>query len=486
MTVETTPTRIRSSAGEQAKSLAGYLNEVRGDPAECRTVSQVINPLDFDATAILEHLQRRRQFPLVIFENPINRHGQPSEFPLVMNMWATRERCAEQVGLPRSKAGAELGTLFAGIVKKPVPPRIVESGMAPIHENVRCGDAADMWTFPVVRHSEMDLAGGAFTMALCMKAPDQEFYNITFVKVFPETGRRAGVTIHSQDMSRMLRLWRERGERIPTICILGHHPAFWLGTVNNIPYGEDEYHTTGAFLGEPLRITPSVTWGDKFMVPADAEIVIEGEISADERTLVDPFGEISGNYQPQELAPVFEVTAVTYRNGAIMQDIFSGHREHMLLGSIAREGSIYDHLENKIGNIKAVHLPYSGCGRYSCYISLRKVAEGQVRMAALAALSHVPYLHIVVVVDEDIDVFDEEQVIWAMGTYVDPARDIDLIKYLRPPNDTKALDASRVIFDATRPTHIPFSPRLRVPDEAMQRVHIDELLDPAERGEEGL
>ena len=463
--------------GEPAKSLAGYLNEIRGDPAECRTVSRPINPLNFDATAILEHLQRRGEFPTVIFENPLDRHGQPSQFPLVMNLWATRERCAEQIGAARSDAGVRLGTLFADIVKQPIPPKVVAPAEAPIRDNVYRGGDADMWRFPVVRHSEMDLAGGAFTMALCMKAPGEQFYNITFVKVFPETGRRAGLTIHSQDMSRMVREWRERGERIPTICILGHHPAFWLGTVNNLPYGVDEYESAGAFLGEPVRLTPSVTWGGDFLVPADAEIVIEGEISVDELTLVDPFGEISGSYQPQELAPMLEVTAITHRDGAIMQDIFSGHREHMLLGSIAREGSIYDHLQTKIGNIKAVHLPYSGSGRYSCYISLRKVNEGQVRMAAVAALSHMPYLHIVVVVDDDIDVFDEEQVIWAMGTYVNPDRDVDLIRHMRPPNDTKAMDASRVIFDATRPTHIPFSPRLHVPDEALERIDVDTFLD---------
>jgi 2,5-furandicarboxylate decarboxylase 1 len=281
-------------------------------------------------------------------------------------------------------------------------------------------------------------------------------------------------------MSRMMRAWESGTEKIPVINILGHHPAFWLGTLNNTPYGDNEYETIGGFLGESLRLAPSVTWGSDFLVPADAEIIIEGEITPGERTIVDPFGEISGQYQAQELAPVMEVTAITHRSGAIMQDIFSGHREHMLLGSIPREGTVYNHLKQKVGNVVAVHLPYSGVGRYVAYVSIRKDIEWQVKNAALQAIAHVPNLQVVIVVDETIDVFNEEEVMWAVYTYVDPDRDIDFVKNLRPPSDPRGMGSNRVLIDATRPTHIPFPTRLKVPDEDMARINLDEWLDKVE------
>jgi UbiD family decarboxylase len=462
--------------GTEHPNLGSYLDGIRDDPVEFRTVSRTVNPLEFDVTAILEHLDRRGEFPTVFFSNPLDMYGDPSQFPLVTNLWATRERCAEAVGLSREQAGAELGSLFAELVAARQAPELVSSDEAPVQAHVYRGEDADMWRLPVVRHFEMDL-GGVITMALAMHAPGEDFYNITFVKTFPESSRRGGLTIHSQDMSRMLRLWEKRGETIPVINILGHHPGFWLGTLNSTPYGDNEYATAGGFLGEPVRLAPSVTWGSDFLVPADAEIIIEGEIGPGERTIVDPFGEISGQYQAQELAPVMEVKAITHRSGALMQDIFSGHREHMLLGSIPREGTVYNHLQQKVGNVVAVHLPYSGVGRYVAYISIRKGIEWHTKNTALQAIAHVPNLQVVVVVDEDIDVFNEREVMWAVWTYVDPERDVDIIKNLRPPSDPRGMGSSRVLIDATRPTHIAFPTRLAVPAGDMTRVKLEEWLD---------
>jgi 2,5-furandicarboxylate decarboxylase 1 len=458
------------------KDLGGYLDSIKDDPAEYRSVSRTVNPMNFDVTAVLEHLDRRGRYPTVSFDNPLDVHGDPSQFPVVSNLWATRERCADAVGLPRSDAGAQLGLRFADMVDKKRDPVVIKD--APVQANVWLGEDADLWRLPVVRHSEMDL-GGVLTMALVMHAPGEDFYNVTFVKQFAESPRGGGVTIHSAHMSRMLREWERRGETVPVINVLGHHPAFWIGTLNNTPYGDNEYATAGGFLDEPVRLAPSVTWGSKFLVPADAEIIIEGEITPGEMTIVDPFGEISRQYQPQELAPMMRVNAITFRDGAIMQDIFSGHREHMLLGSIPREGTIYKHLVEKIGTVTAVNMPFSGCGRYSAYISIKKGTDYQGKLAALQAAAHVPNLQVVVVVDDDIDVFNEEDVIWAVNTYVDPANDLDTIKNLRHPTDPRGLGSTRVLIDATRPTHIAFPTRLGVPADAMARVALDEWLDEA-------
>jgi len=467
---------VRSSRSSVAgvKDLGGYLDTIAGDPAEYRSVSRPVNPMNFDVTGILENLDRSGRYPTVLFENPLDVHGDPSLFPVVSNLWATRERCADSAGVPRGEAGWQLGLRLAEKVAQKLDPVIVRD--APVQANVWRGADADMWRLPVVRHSEMDL-GGVLTMALAMHAPGEDFYNVTFVKHFAESPEGGGVTIHSADMSRMLRLWERRGETIPVINILGHHPSFWTGTLNNTPWGDNEYATAGGFLGQPVRLAPSVTWGDKFLVPADAEIIIEGEITPGEKTIVDPFGEISRQYQPQELAPMMRVKAITFRDGAIMQDVFSGHREHMLLGSIPREGTIYQHLAGKLGTVTAVNMPLSGCGRYTAYIAIKKATDFQGKQAALMAAAHVPNLQVVVVVDDDIDVFDESDVLWAVNTYVDPSTDIDTIKNLRPPTDPRGLGSTRVLLDATRPTNIAFPTKLRVPPDAVARMNPSEWLD---------
>lgn len=428
----------------------------------------------FQVTALLEHLHRRKEFPAVLFEKPLNMHGQVSEFPLVSNLFATRKRCAEMLGLPSEDTGRELGLRFASIVGRSIEPEVVRGDNAPVQAHVYQGDNADMWSLPVVKHFEMDLSP-VLTMTNVMHAPGEDAYNVTFIKTFPETPRRGGLTIHGKDMGRMLREWERRGQRVPIIAVLGHHPAFWLGTTALTPYGTNEYATIGAFLNEPVRLAPSVTWGDEFLVPADAEIVIEGELVPGEKTVVDPFGEISGLYQPQELDPVMEVTALTHREGAVMQDVFSGHPEHMLLGLIPREGSLLGHLRARHGNVTAVHLPFSGYGRAICYVSMQKSQEGQAKQVALSALSFLG-CQVVVVVDDEIDVFNEEDVIWAIQTYTDPSRDVDLLKNVGRSGD-RAAGSAKILIDATRPVDAPFSSRLRVPPEAMEAMHIEEWLD---------
>ena len=468
--------REASGSGAAPKSLRTYLDRIRHLPDEFRTVGRLVNPLDFEVTAVLEHLDRQGRFPAVLFEKALDIHGDASAFPILANLWATRERCAEMLELPRTESSRELGIRFSELVDREVKPLVVGRDDAPVQANVLQGDRADMHLLPGVRHFEMDL-GPVLTMAHVMHAPGEQFYNITFVKTFPETGRRGGLTIHTPHLSRMLRDWEKRGERIPIVNVLGHHPAFWLGSLALTPYGTDEYATVGAFLREPLRLVPSVTWGKEFLVPADAEIVIEGELIPNERTIVDPFGEITRLYQAQELAPVMEVKAITYRDGAIMQDVFSGHREHFLLGLIPREGSVYNHLQQTLGNVTAVHLPNSGNGRSICYVSIRKTGEGQPKQVAMQALAHAPTFQAVVVVDDDIDVFNEEDVLWAVNTYVDPARDIDLIKNLGRWSE-RQMGNDRVLIDATRPTHKAFPTRLRVPPEALAAVKLEEWLDP--------
>lgn len=468
------------------RSLGEYLSRLRGTE-ELRVVSRSTDPANFQVTALLEHLDRRGEYPAVHFRNPLNLHGEASTFSLVTNLFATRSRLAGMLGLTPRDTGPELGLHYGSLVADYKEPVVVDRSDAPVQEHVYQGPDADLRMFPVVRHSEMDL-GPVLTMAHVMKGVDEDFYNVTFAKTFPEEGdggryNRGGITIHTPHLSRLLREWERRGGRIPIVNILGHHPAFWLGSLAVTPFGNNEYGTIGGFMGAPLRLVPSITWGKDFLVPADAEIIIEGELVAGERTIVNPFGEISRQYQAQEFAPVMEVTAITHRTGAIMQDIFSGHREHMLLGSVPREGSVQRYLQEKVGNITAVHLPYSGCGRFVCYISIKKVEEGQPKQVALQALAHVPAFQTVVVVDDDIDVFNEEDVLWAIHVYADPDRDIDLIRNLKEPTDHRAMKGNRLLIDATRPTHIAFPTRLRVPPDAMAAMNPEEWLDDVTREE---
>jgi UbiD family decarboxylase len=469
---------------------AGHVKDLRSfldllaarDDEDLAVVERAVRPDHFDVTALLENLDRAGRYPAVVFARPRNMLGKPSDYPLVSNIFATRERCALALDFPREEAGLPLSLEYARREAQSLPALVIPRAEGPVAAHVITGGDVDIGRLPIVRHHEMDL-GPVLTMTVILKDPDDGFYDISFIKTFYRGPREVVVTIHSPHLERILAKYEQRGQRAPFVNVLGHHPAFFLGSLGITPFGTNDYDAVGAFLGEPLRLTPSQTWGDEILVPADAEIVLEGEIVPGERAIADPFGEVTRHYQAQCLRPVGEVTAITYRNGAIMQDIFPGHRGHWNLGGIPKEGSLFNSIEKKFGGVCGVHMPYSGCSRFACYVSIEKKCEGRAKMVGMEVLAQSKLLSVVVVVDEDIDPFNEADVIWAALTQTDPERDVTLIKNAESFFFT-AMGSSKLIIDATRPVDYAFPATNRVPVDALQRMCLDEWLtgDPAPAG----
>jgi 2,5-furandicarboxylate decarboxylase 1 len=156
--------------------------------------------------------------------------------------------------------------------------------------------------------------------------------------------------------------------------------------------------------------------------------------------------------------------------------VFSGHQGHWNLGGLPKEGSLYNSLQRRFGNIVDVHLPHSGCGRFSCYVSIDKRIEGEAKRVGLAAMAETFFFNWVVIVDRDIDVRTEEDVIWAIITNTNPRRDVDMIQNAYNLFDT-AGGYTKMIIDATRPLDRPFPKMIAVPEEAMNRINIDEWIE---------
>jgi 2,5-furandicarboxylate decarboxylase 1 len=316
---------------------------------------------------------------------------------------------------------------------------------------------------------QQDDAGAYFTRACAMKGLNRDFYDITFTKNKYYEPRRMSFSAHKHHhLETMTCEYEAQSQRAPVIVILGHHPAFYLSTCCMTPYGNDDYLTASAFLREPLRLTPSTTWGEKFLVPADAEVIIEGEIPPGVRDTQNPFGEILGYYQVEMKVPVIEVTAITHRKNGIVEDFWPGHMDHWNLGSIPKEGSVYNVIKKNVPGIKAIHLPPSGCGRCICYISIKKEFENEPNKAGMQAFVEMPNLKLAVIVDDDIDVFNEREVMWAVATRVHWDKDIEVIREVQSFRGW--LGDSVAIIDATIPLKGGWPERNEVHPEAMERM----------------
>lgn len=465
------------------KNLYAFLQQLEDQlQQDLVRVKRTVSPAHFEVTALLQHLENMRKFPLLLFEKPLNLKGEPSSFPLLSNLFATRPRCALALGMSPDDAKLPLSLEYARREERLIPPVPVSTQEAPIKEVVKRGEDADLYEFPIVRHHAMDPAP-YIDMTPVMKDPEQGFYNVAFLRNMVKGPRRLGIHMSPRHNWQIHRKNEEKKRPTPVAIVVSHHPAFYLGALNVSPFGVDDYARIGAIMGEPLRLTASETWGKDFMVPADAEIVIEGHVLPKVREVEAPFGEFTGYYGPQRLRPVIEVTAITHRRNAVFQHVFVGHRDNWVLGGIPKEGSLFNLIRGIVPTVKAVHFPISGCCRLNCYISIDKKIDGETKQAALAALAGCDFVKHVVVVDADINVYSEEEVLWAVATRVQADQDVDIIKNVKgntlDPSQTDDIMTAKMIIDATRPIQRPFSARVELPKEALKKTRLEDFIDPA-------
>jgi 2,5-furandicarboxylate decarboxylase 1 len=454
-----------------AKDLQTFLDGIKKEhPDGYATVEKVVNPADFDVTGILEQMTRKKKDPVVFFKKPKNLLGEVTDIQLVSNMFATRARCALALDWPMDKCNHDLTMEFARLDGERVKPVIIEKNVAPVKDIILTNGDTDLEQLPIVRHYDMDLCP-VLTMTAIMKDPDTEVYDVTFTKMFYKEPGRVAVSIHSPHLNRIVKKYEDRNEPAPMAYVVGHHPAFYLGSLALNDYDTNDYESIGSFMHEPLRLVESETWGKEFMVPADAEIIIEGVIPPGAKEVVDPFGEVTKHYQAQCLRQSFKVTGITRRKNAIYQDIFSGHAGHWNLGSIPKEGSIFNNINKKYGIIKSVHMPLSGVGRFVCYVAIDKKREGDAMAVGLATLLESYTINYVIVVDYDeIDVFNEQEVFWAAITMMDPKKDVSVVNNIWT-QFTTAAGYTKVVIDATKPIGKAHPGRIMIPKEAMDRFN---------------
>ncbi|MBI2987804.1 MAG: UbiD family decarboxylase [Deltaproteobacteria bacterium] len=451
------------------KDLQGFIAlEEKKRAGSVIRVKDRVDPNRHETIAYLKHLDLRGQQKMVLFENVSALNGRPSAFPLFYNPFITRQFCADALGMGELNSNMELSLEVARRELQKGELETLPAGKAPCKEVVLKGSQADLSTLPIPMHHKDDV-GPYLTMACVMKSIAGGFYDITFTKNMYYEPRRMSFSAHAHHhLEAMLQEFEKKNKRAPVIVVLGHHPAFFLSSCCMTPYGNNDYLTASAFLQEPLRLAPSETWGEDFLVPADAEVIIEGEVPPHAREQQNPFGEILGYYQLEMKVPVVEVTAITHRKNAIVEDFWPGQMDHWNLGGIPKEGSVFNVIKKNVPGLKAIHLPPSGCGRVICYISIKKEFDNEPNKAAMQAFVEMPNLKLAVVVDDDIDVFSEREVMWAAGTRTHWDKDVEIIRKVQSFRGW--LGDTVAIIDATRPLKGDFPRRNEVPEDAMERV----------------
>jgi 2,5-furandicarboxylate decarboxylase 1 len=448
-------------------------------PEDIITVEKEIS-VKWKVPALQSKLERMGKHPILIFNKPLNVKGEMTPYRLIANLLASRIRSAESMGINPK----ELAIKCNEKISRKIPPITVTREDAPVKEVVMKGKDVNLHKFPIVWHHEMD-AGPYITAGLVTTYdPDTSVHNSALQRCWVKNERKTGLHMALGTHNRFnVEKFFRNGKDAPVAVWVGHHPAVMFGIQARLDYPVDHYPVAGGTLGEPLRLVPTELYGEKLLVPADSEVVIEGVIPKDYYEAEGPFGEYTKYQGPQEPGVVIDVKYITCRKDAYWHDFLGGHMDGTMPGMFPLEAAVYENVRRVVPEVLEVRRAAYGL---NMYVKIKKDRPGIAKNVILAALATDPRrIKYVFVFDDDIDIFDDAQILWALATR--SQLDIDLI--MVPNAYNGASDPSvpypsklgtAAGFDCTRPSPAepglpsPFSPVAKIPDEILEEVKLED------------
>lgn len=470
--------------------LAGL--EARG---ELKRISTAVDP-NLEITEVCDRTLRCKG-PALLFENPTG-----SDIPLLGNLFGTPERVAYGMGEDSVEALREVGKLLA-FLKEPDPPKGIKEAWntLPVFKKVldmapkttrspACQqqewDSVDLSRLPVQTCWPGD-AGPLITWGLVItRGPHKKRQNMGIYRqqvIGPNKTIMRWLSHRGGALD--FREWQQThpGEPFPVAVVLGADPATILGAVTPVPDTLSEHAFAGLLRGERTLLAKAML--SDLQVPASAEFVLEGYLYPGETAPEGPFGDHTGYYNEVDEFPVFTIEKVTHRTDPIYHSTYTGRPpdEPAILG-VALNEVFVPILQKQFPEIVDFYLPPEGCSYRMAVVSMKKQYPGHAKRVMLGVWSFLRqfmYTKFVIVVDDDVDARSWEDVIWAITTRMDPARDTTLIEntpidYLDFASPVSGL-GSKMGMDATNKlpgeTNREWGEPIQMSDSVKQRV--DEL-----------
>jgi len=448
--------------------------------------------------------------PAVLFEKPVQADGSISSTPVLVNLFGTVKRVAMGVtlgGEERTDAEAlrEVGKTLA-FLRQPEPPAGIKDAMemlpfaqtvmamrpstrsigtAPAQEIVLKGDAVDLSALPIQTcwpGEPAPLITWPLVVTRGPSASKEDDFNLGIYRM-QVIGKNRTIMrwlAHRGGAQHHQRWKKEKREPLPVAVVIGADPGTILAAVTPVPETLSEYHFAGLLRGKKVELVDCKTIPLK--VPAESEIVLEGHVSLDDYADEGPYGDHTGYYNSVEKFPVFTVSAITMRRDPIYLSTFTGRPpdEPSILGEALNEVFI-PLLQQQFPEIVDFWLPPEGCSYRIAVVSMKKAYPGHAKRVMLGVWSYLRqfmYTKWVIVVDDDINARDWKDVMWAVSTRMDPARDITIIEntpidYLDFASPESGL-GSKIGLDATNKqppeTKREWGEKIAMSDDVVKRV----------------
>jgi len=487
------------------KDLRDFIHRLEQN-GELQRIRHPIDP-NLEMTEVCDRTLRQGG-PALLFENP-----QGYSIPVLGNLFGTTKRVALGMGEESVDALREVGKLLAAL-KEPEPPKGIKDAWsklpalkqvlnmapkivrkAPCQQHVIEATDVDLSRLPIQTCWPGD-AGPLITWALVVtKGPRKERQNLGIYRQ-QVIGRNRVIMrwLSHRGGALDFRDWQQThpGQPFPVAVALGADPATILGAVTPVPDSLSEYAFAGLLRGSKTELVKCQT--NDLQVPASAEFVLEGYIAPGDEADEGPFGDHTGYYNEVDRFPVFTIERITHRDQPIYHSTYTGRPpdEPAMLG-VALNEVFVPILQKQFPEITDFYLPPEGCSYRLACISIRKQYPGHAKRVMLGIWSFLRqfmYTKFVIVTDDDIDIRNWQDVVWAMTTRMDPARDTTLIDntpidYLDFASPTSGL-GSKIGFDATNKwpgeTRREWGRAITMSKEIQQRIDSiwDELAIPAD------
>jgi len=387
----------------------------------------------------------RAQGPALLFENVAGH-----KMPVLANLFGTQRRVALGMGEEDIGALREVGKLLA-YLKEPEPPKGLKDAWdkwpilkqvltmspkvlssAPCQDIVWEGADVDLNKLPIQHCWPGDVAPLITWGLVVTRGPNKARQNLGIYrqqvlgpnKVIMRWLAHRGGALDFRDHCQ-----KNPGQPFPISVVIGADPATILGAVTPVPDSLSEYQFAGLLRGSKTELVKCV--GNDLQVPASAEIVLEGVIHPDEMALEGPYGDHTGYYNEQDKFPVFTIERITMRSNPIYHSTYTGKPpdEPAMLG-VALNEVFVPLLQKQFPEIADFYLPPEGCSYRMAVVSIKKQYAGhakRVMFGVWSFLRQFMYTKFIIVVDDDIDVRDWKEVMWAISTRMDPVRDTLLV-----------------------------------------------------------
>ena len=388
----------------------------------------------------------RAQGPALLFENVVGHN-----MPVLANLFGTPRRVALGMGEESTQALREVGKLLA-YLKEPEPPKGLKDAWdkwpvlkqvmnmspkvvssAPCQEIVWQGSEVDLGKLPIQHCWPGDIAPLITWGLVVTRGPNKPRQNLGIYrqqviapnKVIMRWLAHRGGALDFQDWCK-----KNPGQPYPLAVVIGADPATILGAVTPVPDSLSEYQFAGLLRGAKTELVKCL--GSDLQVPASAEIVLEGVIHQGETALEGPYGDHTGYYNEQETFPVFTIERITMRRDPIYHSTYTGKPpdEPAMLG-VALNEVFVPLLQKQFPEITDFYLPAEGCSYRMAVVAMKKQYPGHAKRVMFGIWSYLRqfmYTKFIIVVDDDIDIRNWQEVIWAITTRVDPSRDTLLVE----------------------------------------------------------